>query len=343
MQALSLGAAILVSTVVGAMSGVGTSRSARLYLNHALMLMRTQAVVSPRAGWSAITQQARRSAVHAKRPADTYGAIIFVLGQLYSSGDVHAGIGFANPFQAKLQAQAAKRVGTTPTRPPAVSLVDGRIGLVTVPAVISPPDSPNSRRYVEAALNGISTLETASRPCGWIVDLRRNTGGDMYPMLLALGPLLGDGKLVGFTGRSGFDGWASYGDGTLTSPGGYRYTAPVTVPAIDPAPPVALLTGPATLSSGEAVTIAFRGRSDTRSFGRPTGGATTSPRTYRLSDGATITFSVADDVDRNRVVYHAPITPDDVVGSDLPDSAAETAAEQWLLGTPTCSAPEGSP
>lgn len=99
-------------------------------------------------------------------------------------------------------------------------------------------------------------------------------GGDMYPMLLGVGPLLGDGPLIGFTGRKGFRYYVSYRDGAL-SVGGYTDRAPVVVPAFSPAPPVAVLTGPTTASSGEAVTVAFRGRANTRSFGAATGGVTT--------------------------------------------------------------------
>src|SRR4051812_15802719 len=41
----------------------------------------------------------------------------------------------------------------------------------------------------------IKELETHA-PCGWIVDIRGNRGGSMWPMLAGVGPILGEG-LVG--------------------------------------------------------------------------------------------------------------------------------------------------
>jgi carboxyl-terminal processing protease len=332
-------AVALIALVSAVGAAAGHSRpSPRLYLDHALALMRANAVVTPAKGWPSVMQKATRMAAHAKSPGGTYGALSFAIDQLYQAGDVHAR--FANPLMAKLAAQTAKQTGRTWTPAPTVSLLDGKIGVITVPGVASSPVSPNSRHYVASALAALSSLEVRSAPCGWIVDLRRDTGGDMYPMLFSLGPLLGNGPLIGFTGTSGFFYNVSYRDGVLSG-GGHTFTAPMLVPTFGPAPPVAVLTGPATLSSGEAVAIAFHGRADTRSFGAATGGAPTSPQTYRLSDGATITFSIADDIDRNGVVYKEAIPPDEPVADDLPDGAAEAAAEQWLLATPACSAVGG--
>ena len=39
-----------------------------------------------------------------------------------------------------------------------------------------------------------------SATCGWIIDLRGNGGGNMYPMLAGLKPFLGDTVLGAFVG-----------------------------------------------------------------------------------------------------------------------------------------------
>ena len=81
----------------------------------------------------------------------------------------------------------------------------------------------------------------------------------MYPMLLSVGPILGSGKLIGFTGRHGSADYAFYSNNTLSydalGSGSPRFKAPLTLADFAPAPPVAVLTGPNTLSSGEAVTV----------------------------------------------------------------------------------------
>ena len=106
-------------------------------------------------------------------------------------------------------------------------------------------------------------------------------------MLLSVGPILGSGRLIGFTDKKRVRVWVSYRSNTLFFSGDTD-PAPARIPDFSPAPAVAVLTGPHTASSGEAVAIAFRGRPHTRSFGATTAGATTSPNSYRLTDGATI-------------------------------------------------------
>jgi C-terminal processing protease CtpA/Prc len=61
---------------------------------------------------------------------------------------------------------------------------------------------------------------------------------------------------------------------------------------------VAVITGPRTFSSGEAVTVAFRERPRTRSFGLPTGGLSTTNAGFPLPDGSAIYLTVAVDADR---------------------------------------------
>jgi C-terminal processing protease CtpA/Prc len=157
-------------------------------------------------------------------------------------------------------------------------------------------------------------------------------------MLLSVGPILGEGRLIGFSGRRGFRDLVSYRRGVLSG-GGFTDPAPLTVPDLKPSPPVAVLTGGQTTSSGEAVAVAFRGRPHTRSFGFETYGAMTSAGWYPLADGAELAMGVSYDVDRNRIVYKRPLKPDvkvSMVGSGDPPLRA---AERWLLARPECKSP----
>ena len=291
--------------------------------------MKTNAVYTPATGWKAVIVEARKVAVSASTPEGTYDPIRYVVEQLRQAGDVHAA--FFDPSQNKAYHRLVRSSGTAPTPPPAVSLLDRRLGVISLPGIISLPKTSSARRYARRGLLAISALERKDHPCGWIVDLRNDTGGDMGPMLLGVGPILGNGRLIRFTNRTSRRVFVSYRDGTLSYSGGYVVRAPVKVAPIAPAPPVAVLTGPMTISSGEAVTIAFRGRPHTRSFGLPTAGAPNSPVLYRLADGAAVRVSVWLDIDRQGHVYKRPIDPD-VTSVD-----AEAAAEKWLLSTKACS------
>jgi C-terminal processing protease CtpA/Prc len=293
-----------------------------VYLDQALSVMRSKAVIAPAVEWVTVTRRAHRMTADAKTPEDTYPAIQYALDQLRQAGDLHAM--FLYPSEARAFAQASP-----PLQPPAVALVQGRLGKVTLPGLIGPSRSREARGYVTTVLSGIESLQKRYRPCGWIVDLRGDTGGNVYPMLLSIGPIIGEGHVAGFTGRSGFAYWVTYRRGTLSG-GGYTARAPLMVPPLASTPPVAVLTSQLTASAGEFVTVAFRGRTQTRSFGAATGGYTTGPRVFRLANGAELFFGISYYVDRLGVIYRHPVQPDMTVYLD------EAAATRWLLSTHAC-------
>ncbi len=293
-----------------------------VYLDRALSVMRSKAVTAPAVDWVTVTREARRMAADARTPEDTYPAIRYALDQLRQAGDLHAT--FLYPSEADAFAQASP-----PLQPPAVALVQGRLGKVTLPGLIGPSEPRDARRYVTTVLSGIESLQSRYRPCGWIIDLRGDTGGNVYPMLLSIGPIIGEGQVAGFTGRNGFVYWITYRRGTLSG-GGYTARAPLIVRPIAPRRPVAVLTSQLTASAGEFVTVAFRGRTQTRSFGAATGGYTTGPRVFRLANGAELFFGISYYVDRLGVVYRHSIRPDVTVYLD------EAAASRWLRSTHAC-------
>ena len=101
--------------------------------------------------------------------------------------------------------------------------------------------------------------------CSWIVDLRTNTGGNMWPMLAGLKPFLANEPLGTFISRQGpGPPWRAGQAVDVEPPTSLRHLEDAWV---------AVLTGPRTASSGEAVTISFKGRRKTRSFGQPRPGS----------------------------------------------------------------------
>ncbi len=55
----------------------------------------------------------------------------------------------------------------------------------------------NDRQFIAYAtkLQGIIADLDKAHPAGWVVDLRGNVGGNMWPMLAGIGPVLGEGCL----------------------------------------------------------------------------------------------------------------------------------------------------
>jgi C-terminal processing protease CtpA/Prc len=199
----------------------------------------------------------------------------------------------------------------------------------------------NRPSFVDS-LQGLIREFDSSGVCGWIVDLRKNHGGNMWPMLAGLGPLLGD-SIVGSFGPASDgalwryrDGQAWSGSNERPSWGGLGTSPPHRLR--HPDAPVALLIGRATASSGEATLMAFLGRPHTRSFGDSTAGFNSVNNSYQLPDGATMLITVGYSRDRLGRSYPLRIAPDEVVNSppgSSPDSALERATG-WLNQHPAC-------
>ena len=51
-------------------------------------------------------------------------------------------------------------------------------------------------RYVDEMHDVIKSIDS-NEVCAWIVDVRDNTGGNVFPMLAGIGPILGSGAAGG--------------------------------------------------------------------------------------------------------------------------------------------------
>jgi C-terminal processing protease CtpA/Prc len=82
-----------------------------------------------------------------------------------------------------------------------------------------------------------------------------------------------------------------------------------------------------TVSSGEAVAIAFQRRPDTRFFNTAICGRSTANMEYTLSDGASLFLAEAIMADRMKFMYGGHITPDEEVFNPV---EVEQRAVAWL-------------
>lgn len=146
----------------------------------------------------------------------------------------------------------------------------------------------------------------------------------------------GSGQLGSFKDPDGRGASWSYENGEAKSDSrtfAKTLNAPVILPV--EAPPVAVLVGPTTASSGEAVAIAFRGRSLTRLFGATTRGLTTSNRVFPLSDGSLLNLTTAAFADRMGTQYENGVTPDEL-WTGPPDVGKDSLPLNWLSAQPAC-------
>jgi len=219
-----------------------------------------------------------------------------------------------------------KDVQVVPAEPTGY-LADSGVGLVNLPDCALDGRLADGTAYQERVRTLL--LDLAARGATrWVVDLRRNLGGNMWPMLAGIGPLAGEGELGAFVAAEERWPWryaggeASLGDEMMACMQG------MALPSLPDTVPVALLTSPLTASSGEIIALSFLGRSGTLLFGEPTRGLTTSNSLYGLPDGAALLITTAHDTDRSGRVFGGPIEPDMPVRIDWAE--VQTAADPVL-------------
>jgi carboxyl-terminal processing protease len=295
---------------------------AQTYLTTALTLIEQHALHRQRLDWPTIREAAAQRATHAQHAADTYDTIRWVLTQL---GEAHSFFAIPDQGDTAIASGSYDRELTKPT----ARLRPDRIGYLYVPGFRGSANHVTD--YARTLQTQIAQLDIHA-PVGWIVDLTDNGGGNMWPMLAGLGPLLSESPLGAFAFPDQLPvlwfyaaGQAGVGDTCLadTMTGGYRLQSPDM--------PVAVLTSARTASSGEAVVLAFCGCAQTRRFGMPTRGLTTANEGFDLPDGATISLTVATFMDRAGRSYDGPIEPDQVV--EGPSTALQAAAAAWIHTT----------
>jgi hypothetical protein len=334
--------------------------AAARYLDEALDLLERNSINTRRIDWQALRAAATGQARGAAMPAGVYTALRYAI---YELGDRHSYL-LAPQAQAALDLTPVSnaRTGRAMVAPRAAR-VDGAYGYLAVPGFAG--GAPQSQvEFAEALQASIKSLDVPGT-CGWIVDLRFNSGGNLWPMLAGVGPLLGegdagasvypDGQRKSIWYRDGQAGFGDYAQLRVREP--YRLGAP---------PPVAVLLGPGTASSAEVLAVAFRGRPHAQSLGAPTAGLSAGNRTFVLADGASLVLTVAATADRTGRVYTDALAPERPVearsagqraaatpgravpvetrpargraGAAAPHDPEVRAAAGWLAAEPACAA-----
>jgi carboxyl-terminal processing protease len=189
---------------------------------------------------------------------------------------------------------------------PSGFLLNERIGVVEIPGHGGDGKLADGRNYATIVQTILYDLEGRGISA-WVIDLRRNGGGNMWPMLAGLAPLLGKKPLGAFVNPYTNE---TYNWQELLWDAGNVLLEPEMQFLKNRTSPVAVLTSQKTLSSGEATLIAFLGRSNTRTFGEPTGGLPTANADFRLSDTSRLVLITALEADRLGRIYKTSLPPD---------------------------------
>jgi carboxyl-terminal processing protease len=223
--------------------------------------------------------------------------------------------------------------------PPTGRRLMGGLGYIEVPYFVTPGQE---KAYASTA-NGVLATIDQHPTCGWIVDLRLDAGGSYSPMVTGVGPILGNGTFVGWRWADGKQSWVTYMDGRISDDGQEvsDYLPGEIYDLQRSGPPVAVLIGPMTRSSGEVAALAFVGRPRARLFGQSTGGYTTANVDYSLFDGTHLALAVAAMTDRSGATHSDGVQPEEFVPFDWAQYGTEddpvlNAAIEWLNQQPEC-------
>lgn len=333
--AVSVTSAIFASVTTGA----ARAQDAQSYLENALQTIETRALNRDKVNWSEVRSRAFSMAPNASKPSDVYSAIVYALNSLNDNHSFMldpAGKPVAGP------SSPGKKKNIRPYRPTQREKADlflqskkGRVGFIVVEGVSGPDAKLNEyagalRKQIEKCRNyGVN---------GWIIDLRGNNGGNMWPMLVGIGPVIGAGTLGHFVYGNKFIPWyyRQGASGVVSMRGASANFSMVDgMGDFTHNNPIAVLIDRNTLSSGEAVAISLRGRSKTCFLGERTGGLSTANETIKLSDGAALYLTTSTEADRTKQIYNDGIEPDINIGSgNIPAGSANdpviAAALKWI-------------
>jgi len=306
-------------------------QKAQRLLDQALSFMEKNYYRKDEVNWPEFESRAKQQLMTAGNCEDAYATITWCFKQL---NERHSFV--MSP------AKAAKYMGDDENSGPEVPLselvgdihgewLQDSIGYLTVPWV-STEDSLICERIADSLQHVIARLDSRGGISRWIIDLRKNTGGNCWPMLTGIGPLLGNGVCGYFV--AGDDRVSiTYQDGSAIQ--GRHVRCRVSGQAYRPLRAqrsVVVLTGRRTVSAGETVALAFKGRAQTLLIGQPTAGLTTGNAHYALSDGSMLVLSFCQEADCSGRVCDGSIVPDKLISAapTAGDDPAKEAAVSWL-------------
>lgn len=298
---------------------IAISPAAEEYLKEALESIQKYSILKDTIDWSDLKKKVMAKAHGAQTPSETYEAIKLALDLL---GDKHSF--FWDPLTA-IQMNSGQSIEDAAPR---VERLENHVGYILL---------PGSQKFGVAADAYASALQQKIREADcdqikvWIIDLRENEGGYMWPMIAGLGPLFEDtDEPIGFfiNNSNETQKW-SYRQGGAYCEDTILCTVSNPYQLMNQRPKIAILIGTKTASSGEALALALS-HQNSKSFGTITAGLTTGNYSHTLKDGAVLWLTESYFADRKGTAYGKEIIPDVPIDPLPNQDAALQSALEWL-------------
>jgi len=285
---------------------VSISPIALNYLNEVLITMQAHSINRKNIDWNDFRKEVFDRAKDAQTITDTYFSIRHALVLLNDNHSL-----FIKP-DGDIIFVGGLRCGAAGVTSPTLS---DNIGYVKVNSFSGDSQSTDALAFANEIQDQIRNSDNPELE-GWIVDLRGNGGGNMWPMLAGVGPVLGEGIAGYFIDPDGYERTWGYESGTSIFDGVPATQLDNFYTLINPNPKVAVLLDKGIASSGEVMAVSFIGRENTRSFGTSTCGLSTSNSQFTFSDNSVLYLTTSYQADRNKNIFGGPIEPDQLSSTD---------------------------
>lgn len=213
-------------------------------------------------------------------------------------------------------------------------MVNSETAYIRIPSIGA--QEPDAVKQESLAIRDSVCSILSNNPKNIVVDLTRDFGGNMYPMVVGMQPVIGLGT-VGYFDRGQGDrsAWVLSENELL-----FGENSIVKIEALkncnkNAEAKVAVLINEFTISSGEALAVALKGMKNTVFIGQPSQGATTANQTFFLDEQTMLFLTVATYADRTGKTYGGKIMPDitvecDDCETDEFDKKVLKAALEWF-------------
>lgn len=211
----------------------------------------------------------------------------YFLEQLKAAGDKHSFFVTKSIMEEKSQQPLI-------LKPEGKYLGDG-IALIKVPAC-SNYDKQKDIAFAEIIRSEIKRLDSENTITGWVVDLRNNMGGNMWPMVAGLNALTEDGIVGYFVAPNYKSPWLTINGrivGSKDKISDYKIK--------NRHLKIAVLINDFTASSGEMTALSLIGLPNVKTFGKDSMGYITANGTFRLTNGANFNLASSTSADRTGI------------------------------------------
>ncbi len=146
----------------------------------------------------------------------------------------------------------------------------------------------------------------------WIIDLRYNGGGNMFPMVEGITNIIGDGIVGGTKGVTEDESsvWQINNGDFFYDEQNVAIENKCPIPEVQK---IAVLTSVYTASSGEALAVILKKRPKTKFFGNKTMGMVTATDYKQIDSLTAMSISVSYYKDREANLYHKFVDVDEII------------------------------